>query len=334
MRIWPLLLLTIITLPARADYVPGGRSAYEVATYTYNWRDENRQNRPIPARCYVPRNCLASAPLVMFSHGLGGSREGYDYFGTYLAARGYVCVHVSHVGSDTDAIRRSITTGQTFVGAMQRAALDVENITNRPRDISCAIDQVLLRSASDDFPCRVDKAHIAVAGHSFGGYTAMALAGQSRGALSFHDGRITCAVAMSAPAPKAGGTYAAIAIPVLMMSGTLDDSPFMGDAAIAREQSFAQLALADRYLAIFEGGDHMVFAGSGEIFAGTQLHLPGTTGDRSRDKEFQQHILTLSAAFLDAYLRDDKDAKAWLQSPDGAKASLAKIASWTWKTGK
>ena len=39
------------------------------------------------------------------SHGLGGSHEGYAYLGRHLASHGYVVVHVTHLGSDTDALR-------------------------------------------------------------------------------------------------------------------------------------------------------------------------------------------------------------------------------------
>ena len=43
---------------------------------------------------------LLDAPVVLFSHGLGGSREGYGYLGSYWAAHGYVAVHLQHIGSD------------------------------------------------------------------------------------------------------------------------------------------------------------------------------------------------------------------------------------------
>ena len=38
-------------------------------------RDEARQ-REIPLRVYLPAS-TAPAPIVLFSHGLGGNREGY-----------------------------------------------------------------------------------------------------------------------------------------------------------------------------------------------------------------------------------------------------------------
>jgi predicted dienelactone hydrolase len=45
-------------------------------------------------------------PVIVFSHGLGGSREGYKYLGRHWASYGYVAVHVEHLGSDTAAFTK------------------------------------------------------------------------------------------------------------------------------------------------------------------------------------------------------------------------------------
>ncbi len=39
-------------------------------------------------------------PLVVFSHGIGGSRQGYSYLGKHWSARGVASLHVQHIGSD------------------------------------------------------------------------------------------------------------------------------------------------------------------------------------------------------------------------------------------
>ena len=44
-----------------------------------DWADGRRQ-RPVPLRLYMPEGG-APVPLVVFSHGLGGSRRGYRYLG-------------------------------------------------------------------------------------------------------------------------------------------------------------------------------------------------------------------------------------------------------------
>ena len=65
------------------------------------------------------------------------------------------------------------------------------------------------------------------------------------------------------------------------MTGTLDDSPLLGGTAQQRIDAFGQLAIADRYLVVFDGGDHMIFSGGAAAFAA--LRLPGMAGDRAND---------------------------------------------------
>ena len=60
--------------------------------------DAARQ-RDIPIRIYLPTNS-APEPVVLFSHGLGGNREGSRFLGEHWAARGYVAVFPQHPGSD------------------------------------------------------------------------------------------------------------------------------------------------------------------------------------------------------------------------------------------
>ncbi len=49
------------------------------------------RNRDIPVRVYLPTN-TAAMPVVLFSHGLGGNREGSKFMGEHWAGRGYVAV--------------------------------------------------------------------------------------------------------------------------------------------------------------------------------------------------------------------------------------------------
>ena len=52
-----------------------------------------------PIRVYLPA-AGTPAPVVLFSHGLGGSREGNAFMGRHWAQRGYVAVFLQHPGSD------------------------------------------------------------------------------------------------------------------------------------------------------------------------------------------------------------------------------------------
>ena len=102
-----LRILTVSSLLFAANLIMAG-SAYdplvipaqftpEIIDLTVN---DAERKRDIPVRVYLPVEKTPS-PVVLFSHGLGGSREGNAYLGNHWAARGYVAVFIQHHGSDT-----------------------------------------------------------------------------------------------------------------------------------------------------------------------------------------------------------------------------------------
>lgn len=298
-----------------------------VATIEYDWHDDAR-NRDVPVKIYHPATNTAPWPIILFSHGLGGSREGYEYLGRHWASHGYVSVHPTHVGSDTSVLRGS---SQPFQ-AMQRAAADPRNAINRPGDVSFVIDRLTaLKRADERFKGRLALEKIGIAGHSFGGYTALAAAGQllpgpGGKSVSLGDPRIKAAIAMSAPARQRDNllldrSYGAIKIPCFHMTGTKDDSPIGETRAADRRIPFDHMTGADNYLLTLSGGDHMVFSGR-------RLR----PGDGARDARFHELILAGTTAFWDAYLKGDAAAKAWLES-GGFKASVGADGAFEQKKG-
>jgi predicted dienelactone hydrolase len=169
---------------------------------------------------------------------------------------------------------------------------------------------------------RLDLQRVGVAGHSFGAYTTLAIAGQSGmgGRLSQADARVKAAIPMSAPVPAGArrdldSAYGTIRIPCLHMTGTRDSSP-IGETTIAqRRLPYDHSRNSDQYLLTFQDGDHMIFSGR-----------PRQTGGGELDELFQGHIRSVSLAFWDAYLRGDAAAKAWL-SKDFA-AALGQHGTW------
>jgi len=98
-------------------------------------------------------------PLVLLSHGTGGSALNMAWLGTELASRGYIAVAVNHPGNNAT----ESYTPQGFSIWWERA-----------RDLSVAIDKML---ADPTFGPRVDPRRIGAAGFSLGGYTMIELAG-------------------------------------------------------------------------------------------------------------------------------------------------------------
>lgn len=98
-------------------------------------------------------------PLVLISHGTGGSALGHAWLAEKLAAEGHVVVALRHAG-DHHQDRSGVARGDYFV--------------QRPRQVSQVLDAVL---ADPRWAGLIDARRIAVVGHSAGGYTALALAG-------------------------------------------------------------------------------------------------------------------------------------------------------------
>ena len=315
------LLLAAFLLILAATQCPGGTpdavlsqlahtNSFEV--FRYDWRDAAR-NRNVPVTIYLPKagpRVREPLPLIIFSHGLGGSRDGYDYLGKYWAAHGFVSVHPQHLGTDTGIWLDSLNGGP--MAAMKRAVADVQNLVNRPLDASFAITRMLElnRDTNSPFFGRINPESIGMAGHSLGAFTTLAIAGQTFPPVGanpsfFGDPRVKAAIPMSASVPMDRGhldeTYGQIRIPCLHMTGTLDDSPLGETMAGERRVPFDHSQHSDQFLVTFKDADHMVFAG---------LDSPQFSGPYER--ELQHWICLSSTIFWNAYLRGDAGSREWL----------------------
>jgi predicted dienelactone hydrolase len=321
MRAARAFLVLLLVLPAarpllaaaapapRSETYKQGAGPFLVAMSLFDWEDKAR-NRPVPVKVYAPATGQGPFPVIVFSHGLGGSREGYKYLGQHWASYGYVVVHVQHLGSDVTVFKKGLRMFQ----AMREAVADPRNAVARPLDVKFVLDHLeKMNQGGSPLAHRLDLTRVGMAGHSFGAWTTLAVAGQQVGRQAVYaDPRVKAAIAMSAPAPHRGEdpdrVYAAVHIPILHMTGTLDDSPLGDTTAAQRRIPFDHIRGADQYLVTFQGGDHMVF--SGRILPG------GLRGEK--DPLFQDLILQGTTAFWDAYLKGDGEAKAWLDRSYGA----------------
>jgi len=98
-------------------------------------------------------------PLVIISHGNGGSHLVYRTISTHLAKNGYIVAMLEHYGNNRNNNQLENTN---------------ENLINRPRHVSLIIDELL---SINRFGKSISVNNIAVLGHSMGGYTALVLAG-------------------------------------------------------------------------------------------------------------------------------------------------------------
>ena len=103
----------------------------------------------------------APYPLIVFSHGFGVPAPSYSQLIEHYTSYGFVVIAPEHLEIfDFD------------YSELWKASID------RPRDVKQVLDFAeKLTSPDGKMPGLIDMQHVAVAGHSYGGYTALAMAG-------------------------------------------------------------------------------------------------------------------------------------------------------------
>ncbi len=275
-RRW-LLAVAALALPIHAAW--GSRvwpnrwpspGPYAVRVVEDEWRDA-ASGRTVPVKLYVPDESAGrNLPAVLFSHGLGGSRDGGAMWGRHWASHGFVSIHLQHPGSDESLWRDRIAAGdRAGVRDAMKGGISARSALRRVADVKFALDEISRRAeAGDAVAARIDRSRIGMSGHSFGAWTTLAVsgAGFAMGAANFREPRLRAAIAFSpsAPPPAASwpGRFGAITVPFLSITGTRDgDVLERGTTPENRTQPFRFMPPPDKYLLVLDGADHMVFNG-------------------------------------------------------------------------
>ena len=224
-------------------------------------------------------------PLIVFAHGSGGLGTSYDRLFRTWAGAGYVVAAPAFPIARDDA----------GAGEWQ---IDLPKL---PGDMSFVIDQALRLNAGAGSPLEstINPEKIGVAGHSMGGMTVLAVAGNT----CCHDRRIKAAVVLAGrETPFGSGQFwNRIVTPVLLVHGDADYNVVYGDG----RRAYAN-APPPRYLLTLLGGDH------GTPYTGDPGHAQaGLVSDAILD-------------FFDLHLLDDASGLARLQAR-AAAPGVAKL---------
>ena len=205
-------------------------------------------------------------PLVAISHGNGGTPWGYRWLTPHLARAGFAVVLVEHIGnSRTD----------------NSLAESPQNLANRPRHVTLALSAALEALA----PHAIDRA--AVVGHSFGGYTALAVAGGKPMAMPNqtpdgvarpveveHDPRVRACVLLAPALPwfLAAGALADVRVSLLVRTAARDEiaPPFFADKILSALPAPARMD----YACVPNAG-HFAFWGPVPLLLASPSFLPG-----------------------------------------------------------
>lgn len=284
-------------LPANrySDFIPGGvtpeidqliRKTYKMSAAEIDKIYWNESHRNAPVR-------KGRFPLVVFSHGNGGSRNQNTFWCDYLASHGYVVVSTDHTGNAS----LTIIDGKpiSFQGG-ERA----NSAKDRPLDVSFLLDQMIKwdKGADKRFAGRIDTGHAAITGMSFGSYTAHW--------ASDHDPRFKAVIAMSGAPPS----HTNLTVPTLRMLGTEDRTiGVAGNKAIRENHA---MHTGPSYLLELKNGGHYSFT---DMFKINKSFGDGVGAGKRRETsepfEFTSMETTYkivdsySVAFLGYYLKGE-----------------------------
>ncbi len=303
---------------------------YQVVSQTLS------SSAPVPADIYVPTlqgQTQRNRPTVIISHGLGNDRASYSYLGRHLASHGFVVINVEHPGSNAEQINALLVGRSADV-------VPNEEFIDRPRQISDLLNY--LEREATQYGSLINFAQVGVVGQSFGGYTALALAGASidfevlrascpprsltlnaslllqcqaeqlaesdeTTSLSLQDGRIRAAISINPITSVLFGeeSMGQVTTPTLMVSSGADTvAPALQEQFVP----FTWLNQPERYLLLMRQGTHfstIAVTGSEAFDLPNEIIGP--------DPELAQAYLAASSlAFLTKHLSDDPTYEALL----------------------
>ncbi|MEL7358549.1 MAG: alpha/beta fold hydrolase [Cyanobacteria bacterium J06560_6] len=278
-----LIATEIPTLSALSESGP-----YTVETQELSLVDRQR-NRTLPTDLYLPVDA-PPAPVVIISHGLAGDRKGFSTVSQHLASHGYAVVALDHPGSNTTRLF-------DLLQGIEQEVSDPREFSDRPKDVTFLLDDLTRMNESGALANRLDLSKVGIIGHSFGGYTALALSGArldydnlqancDSDAFIFNaanpsmilqctalldsgqftedlrDERIQAVIALNPVTSSLFGRegFSQIEVPSLLIAGSADP---VAPALLEQIQPFTwlnagdQTAVPDHYLALIQGGTHL-----------------------------------------------------------------------------
>ena len=132
--------------------------------------NDSARNRRIPLDVYWSKAATADKPTIVFSHGLGSVRTDLRYLAEHLASHGYVVAALEHPGSNETNTNAAI--------AGKSRLLAPQEFLDRPKDISFVLDELAkLNQTDDNLRGKIAIDRSMIVGYSFGGATALSLAG-------------------------------------------------------------------------------------------------------------------------------------------------------------
>lgn len=313
----------------------------------YTWKKSSvtltspNRDRTFNMDIYLPQRSPQPAPVVVISHGLGSDRISFQYLAKHLASYGFAVAVPEHPGSNAQQIQNLVT------GRTNELAEPAEFI-NRPLDIKDLLDYLTKLSTTDSaYQGQLDLQRVGVIGQSFGGYTALALAGAGinfaqlendcelenetwnlslllqcrargleRNQYNFSDPRIKAAIAINPIVSSILGetNLSQIQIPVMLIAGSADT---VAPALLEQIQPFTWLTSPNKYLVLMNNGTH--FSTIEE--SPQSLFLAPAEAIGPEPALARRYVSGLSLAFMQTYLNNKSNFRPYLEPSYGLSIS-------------
>ena len=308
---------------------------FDVEQQRWTLTDKSR-NRTFYVDIYTPQDRRGKqTPVVIMSHGLGSKPEDFAGGARHLASYGYVVALPQHIGSDSQQ-------QEALLKGLSREVFLTDEFIDRPLDISYVIDALERRNAKEfDGQLALDK--VGVFGHSFGGYTALAVAGAT---IDFEyleqecivgTGRLNTALLLSCRAlelernkiynfrdDRVGAVLAhnpvnrsifgpkglsQIQIPILLGAGSYDPAtPFVFEQL----NPFTWLTHPDKYLVLQEGQTHVDIS---SLDGGVSEMIDSIEGLTVPETQLlEDYTYATLVAFSGVYVANNADYRPYMQS--------------------
>lgn len=276
---------------------------------------------------YLPK-VRTPVSVIVISHGLGSDSSNYEYLATHLASYGFAAVVPNHPGSDSKQLR-SLLSGRA------NEIVEASEFYNRPLDIKYILDTLTERNKSDSqFRDRLNLQQVGVFGQSFGGYTALALAGAKINAeqlkkdcqpktlqqtwnvslllqcralellsdnkeYNLKDARVKAVIAVNPLTSSIFGKsgLSQIQTPVMIVASS-DDT--IAPALYEQILPFSWITNSQKYLAVLSGGTHFSIIGSAKDTS-AQLALPSEVVGND-PSQARRYMNSLSLPFFETYV--------------------------------
>ena len=317
---------------------PVSKPLYKVApTATFALKDEKRSKTlemtvvwpqaPLEANAKSP----AQFPLVVFSHGLGGSDEAFPFLADYLAARGYVVIRPTHA----DSAKYMKTPGE-FIRDPRASAKKLD-LQDRVQDLVFILDSLAaiekgpLGGGGVGENILIDRARIAAAGHSAGALTTMLATGTQARALnktvasyaagikSIAEPRFKAGVVISGAGLKnkmlSEDSWNKVLVPLIFFDGSLDTSKASDETPESRKDGFKYSRGTvgggpPAWLVFIQGATHSSYGGKTKA-----LTLDAGAMDPTDPQLVSAITNETTFEFLEASLNGSQSAKDWLANP-------------------